>query len=440
MLRRLMPLLAFGVIGFFIVFTLLQTGSWRRIPESIGLGEKVGPTEEEKAHALPDLRIGKEGATPGLGKSGSKGDPVVGEGAFKEPNIPYDGPYAVGETKPPGSNYTKALVVPRMSRENVDWINAELGDLIEEGLLTKYVYVMDDRTAPLHPPINKGHEAMAYLSYIIDHYDKLADVNIFMHFHREAWHNNLLIPESPQMVRFLSPERVAREGYMNLRCHWDPGCPAWLHPGATVRDPEKSEEWIIAESWSELFPLDPVPTVLAQPCCAQFAVSKDRILSIPKQRYVSLRDWVLRTDMSDYTSGRVFEYTWQYIFTSSPLHCPSMSACYCDGYGYCFGNPEAFDKFFELNYLHNEYSEELRIWNEAAESIEEAKAKAKNHRLGGEEALYVPEPGRNTWLLAELRDLSTEMTRLKSEAWERGKDPRQRALESGREWHEGNGF
>ncbi|KAF2770005.1 hypothetical protein EJ03DRAFT_361628 [Teratosphaeria nubilosa] len=440
MLRRFVPAIVLAGISTLVLFTVFLSGSWRRIPQSFGLGEKVGPTEEEKANAWPDLRLSRPEGVASLYPNGRfKGDPEVGEGVFKEPKLESHSPYPVGQTKPAGSNYTRALIVPRLRGQKSEWISAELGDMIDEGLLTPYVYVMNDPHAQFHPPVNKGHEVMAYLTYIIDQYEDLRDVNIFMHFHREAWHNNLLFPESPLMVRYLNPERVAREGYMNLRCHWDPGCPAWVHPGATVRDPEKTEEWIIAESWSELFPLDPVPTVLAQPCCAQFAVSRERILAVPRQRYVSMRDWVVRTSLSDYVSGRVFEYIWQYIFTASPLHCPSMSACYCDGYGFCFGDPQAFDHWFELNYLHGEYAEELRVWQEAADAIE-AVRESRGGRFGGGEDLSIPEPGRGQWLRGEVGRLWEEMMRLRDEAQVRGRDPRQRAVESGRVWREGDGF
>lgn len=58
-------------------------------------------------------------------------------------------------------------------------------------------------------------EVMVYLSYIIENYDKLADVNIFMHAHRLAWHNNeLLDHDAVQVIARLSAERVQREGYV----------------------------------------------------------------------------------------------------------------------------------------------------------------------------------------------------------------------------------
>lgn len=375
LLRRLLPyLVAVSVFGTLLLFTTLQSSAWRHLPEVIGLGEKygAGPAEE-------DLYAADE--------------PQGGKVQFWEPKIDSTSPYPIGQTKPVGSNYTKCLVLPRLMAEDTTWVESELEDMLKEGSLTTAIYTVDDRHAKLHPPKNKGHEVMVYLSYIIDHYDdKLADVNIFMHSHRRAWHNNeLLDHDASQMIRYLSPERVAREGYMNLRCHWDPGCPAWLHPGNTVHNEDKQEEVLLAECWSQLFPYEPIPTVLSQPCCAQFAVSGDRIRELPKHRYVYMRDWLIRTELNDYLSGRVFEYVWQYIFTAAPIHCPSMSACYCDGYGMCFGDAQKFDKWFQLRYDMNELKEELRMWQEKADRIEEF---GKQGKMKEDAALEVPEFGK----------------------------------------------
>jgi hypothetical protein len=314
-------------------------------------------------------------------------------------------------------------------------VEEELGDMMESGILTTAVYTVNDRKAKLHPPANKGHEVMVYLSYIIDHYDTLADVSIFMHAHRFAWHNSdLLGTDAAKMVRYLSAERVTREGYMNLRCAWDPGCPAWLHPGTTKDNSDKPEEFVLAECWSELFPLDPVPEVLAQPCCAQFGVSRERIRATPKMRYIVMRDWLLRTDLDDYLSGRVFEHIWQYIFTAAPIYCPSMSACYCDGYGLCFGGAKPFDYYFELRYNLYELEDQLRLWQKKADEV--AELRAKNGRVEVE----VPEAGQDGELKSQIDRIRSEMDALWQAAFERGKDPRQRAMESSREWKHGDGY
>lgn len=412
-LRRLLPItVAVSFFGTLLLFTALQSSSWKHLPQAIGLGENYAAESAEDASA--------------------------GKVQFYEPKIDSTSPYPIGRTKPAGSNYTKCLVLPKLMAEDTSWVERELDDMFENGSLTAAIYTVDDPHAKLHPPENKGHEVMVYLSYIIDHYEKLADVNIFMHSHRHAWHNNeLLDHDAAKMIRYLSPERVARDGYMNLRCHWDPGCPAWLHPGNTIHDDNKQEEVLLAECWTQLFPYEPVPTILSQPCCAQFAVSGDRIRELPKQRFVYLRDWLIRTELDDYLSGRVFEYIWQYVFTAAPIHCPSMSACYCDGYGMCFGNAKKFDSWFQLKYDMNELKEELRVWQQQASRIEEF---WKQGKLAEDATVDVPEYGKDRELKERIQNMQTELDETRRKAMALGKDPKQRALESGRDWREGDGF
>lgn len=202
----------------------------------------------------------------------------------------------------PSYNYTKVLVMPKLKEEQTDWTPEET-----LGFRTA-IYHVDDPSAALRPPINKGNEVMVYLTYIIDHYEDLPDIIMFMHSHRFAWHNNnILNHDAYEIITRLSSERVIREGYMNLRCHWNPGCPDWIHPGG-FEDEGKPEQTVLANVWSELFPLAPVPPTLAQPCCGQFAVSRERVHSNPKAKYVFYRDWLLETSLGDYLSGRVWEY------------------------------------------------------------------------------------------------------------------------------------
>lgn len=256
-----------------------------------------------------------------------------------------------GSPYPPGTNYTKTIVVPKLKSEDISWMEEELSDI------PKAVYGVDDRHASLRPPKNKGHEAMVYLSYIIDHYDMLPDISIFTHAHRWAWHNNdLLDKDSALVIRSLNPERVVREGYMNLRCQWYPGCPAWLktHTPAEEKDQSKEEEVLVQEAWRELWPGEKMPDFLAQACCSQFAVSRERIVAQPKGEYERLRDWLLRTKLRDSMSGRIFEYVWQWIWKGESAYCPSAEECYCDGFGVCFENSGEFEQCLKMRYQQRE--------------------------------------------------------------------------------------
>ena len=235
-------------------------------------------------------------------------------------------PISEGSTR----RLSRALVVPRMKGDDVAWIAERLVGLD----LT--VYLANDASSQLHPPKNKGHEAAVYLTYIIDHYEELPDIIIFMHAHRHTHHNNdLLDHDAALMVKRLQAEKVLRNGYFNMRCRWKPGCPSWLSSEFRGEALKQQEQAVLSESWLELYPGYTIPATLAQACCAQFAVSSEQILSIPRSRFVFFRDWLMKTPLSNYFSGRIFEYTWQYLFTGKGIHCPTEHSCYCEGYGVC---------------------------------------------------------------------------------------------------------
>ena len=102
---------------------------------------------------------------------------------------------------------------------------------------------------------------------------------------------------------------------------------------------------MLAKGWSDFFPRDSISEALAEPCCAQFAISRDRIRSLPLAQYKFYRDWLLRATLSDYIRGRVWEYIWQFFFTGINVVCPKEHVCYCDGFGVCFGGKEVYDAY-----------------------------------------------------------------------------------------------
>jgi hypothetical protein len=332
-----------------------------------------------------------------------------------------------GTPKPPGYQYSKVMVVTRTKEEDTDWIAEQLPDW------NTAIYVADDPSAPLHPPKNKGHEVMIYLTYIVDHYDQLPDVAVFMHSHQNAWHNDALFNgDAAQVLRKLNLNRVIREGYMNTRCGYGPGCPAWMHPGAVEEDETKQEEIMLARAWGELFPDEPIPSVLAQPCCAQFALSRDRIRSIPRTRFVFWRDWLLSTDLSDYITGRIWEYLWQYIFTGQAVLCVEENVCLCDGYGFCFGSDEEYRHYQDLESERNDLQKEYEDWMWLADDEELAKGFDGLDEIANLEGVGD--------IHSQLQDKNLELSEILHNAMQRGKNPQYRAQEAGRPWKEGDGF
>jgi hypothetical protein len=240
-------------------------------------------------------------------------------------------------------NSSITLVVSSTSSENTRWIASNFPNL------TTAVYIVDrnDHDSPFKTPMNKGNEAMVYLTYIIDTYESLPEVAIFSHAHLRSKHTDELLGNSiVESLRRLRLPRVKRDGYFNLRCSWKPGgCPQYLN----LRDPSLSafegsaEAQTLRTAWSELLPdLKEVPEWVSQPYGGQFATTRDTIRTIPLQSWIQWREWLIHTDLADYHSGRVWEYTWQYVLTGRATFCPDMYQCYCEGYGICFGSNEAF--------------------------------------------------------------------------------------------------
>ena len=332
------------------------------------------------------------------------------QGAFPRPK------YQPGTPKPAGQNYSSTVVIASTSKENTMW----LAELANEPDLSTAVYVVDEPHASFTVPKNKGHEVMVYLTYIIDHYDKLGDITIFMHAHRVTWHNNdLMFSDAVEMIRRLSSPKVTRDGYMNMRCHLDPGCPDHIHPSvADDNDGNIPEAVVIGRAWLELFPnAEAPPTVLSQPCCAQFALSRERIQNLPLEQYIFFRRWLLDTDLDDRLSGRVWEYVWQYIFAGVEEFCPTESICYCDGYGICFGGEDKYQEWFAMRRKSRELAD-LKGSLGDDEKVTEQKASIQ----------------------VRLTELDLKMSTMKKDAFLRGEDPKNRALEAGREWKDGNGF
>ncbi|KAH8882809.1 hypothetical protein GQ53DRAFT_665258 [Thozetella sp. PMI_491] len=263
-------------------------------------------------------------------------------------------PAAVTIPPPPTAPYSKALVVARIQKEEVGWLNVTLpfkGHGDRDAMKTvaeewnTFVYTTDDITAEYHTPVNKGHEAMAYLTYIIEHYDKLPDIVVFLHSHRTSWHDNYFNMDTIEMLARLNLDRVAQRGFLNLRCIWEPGCPDHIHPGAKVEYSGTPEMAAFPQAWKELFPLEPPPPRLSAPCCAQFAVTAARVKMLPLTRYIAMRDWILTTDLADSISGRIFEYLYHYIWTGETVLCPEEHECYCLNYGICFASKHQYQQY-----------------------------------------------------------------------------------------------
>jgi hypothetical protein len=78
------------------------------------------------------------------------------------------------------------------------------------------------KSVDLQVPANKGHEAMAYLTFLIDNYDQIPESGaVFVHGSRWAWHNDHPEYDNAILLRDLNvTEALKGWGFHNLRCDW----------------------------------------------------------------------------------------------------------------------------------------------------------------------------------------------------------------------------
>ena len=114
-----------------------------------------------------------------------------------------------------------ALVVARVAADGeTSWLNK---------LAAVYhlcVYTVDapaDTTSShLQVPANRGHEAMAYLTFIIDNYSDIPAAGaVMVHGSRFAWHNDWPNYDNQALLGALNVSAaLSQYGYHNLKCDW----------------------------------------------------------------------------------------------------------------------------------------------------------------------------------------------------------------------------
>lgn len=208
---------------------------------------------------------------------------------------------------------TKHLVIASTTSSNLTWLYPSL----RQTHWTPHIYVTDDPDA-LTVPINKGNEAMVYLTYIIDNYNSLPDVMFFHHDHNQAWHQMF---SSIYELAHLNLDTVLRDGYLSPRCLSScenliilPGEIAPFEDLATA-----SREVQVSSVLNEFLEAEQVPGRIAAPCCAQFAVSREAVRRRSLETWKGLRQWLIDTPVHTKMAGRIMEWTWHLWFGMEPM-------------------------------------------------------------------------------------------------------------------------
>ena len=179
-------------------------------------------------------------------------------------------------------------IVVAKYHENVDWLNRFRG-------FDQIVYDKGDASAP-HPLPNIGREAHTYLHHIISHYDRLADITVFLqgdpHFHCANLDERICsLSASSDFVEF--GDSILVEDHTGQPIH--PGLP-------------------LAETYQSLFDAES-PEYFVCHAAACFAVSAKRIRQRPRSFYEKMLGLVLEDERGPYWAERL----WQFVFAGPAI-------------------------------------------------------------------------------------------------------------------------
>lgn len=278
-----------------------------------------------------------------------------------------------------GDSAKPALVVARVQADDQSWLSPL------ESAYHLCVYTADapadKKRTSLQVPANRGHESMAYLTFIIDNYETIPKAGVvFVHGSRKAWHNDAKDWDNAPLLLALAPNipsALQQHGYHNLRCDWsvstcDPEAKAQgsmevsmqarLVPWDTRAVSDAALPAGLASLFGEAGKLGRTDALRSQ-CCAQFVVARKNIWQHSREEYVAIRQWLLdgtgapgtgnkdAAPLDDKVAGRILSYVWHILFikqdvsrgdgdglalgTLNKLACPSAEECYCRLYGRC---------------------------------------------------------------------------------------------------------
>ena len=185
--------------------------------------------------------------------------------------------------------YTDVTIVVSSKSEDTTWVNDNLN------MYEISIYTPNNPSARHTTDYDKGFEVCMYLTYIINNYDKLSNHTVFLHGHRSSWHSRDITTIIPRLD-WLNIE------YANLNVNY-------FQRHSISRDPYTYRFY--KEVYEPVFGI--IPPYINSYCCAQFAVSRTRIRSVPLSSYIALDQWLRHTNMPCTQSGRAFEYVWSHI-------------------------------------------------------------------------------------------------------------------------------
>lgn len=197
------------------------------------------------------------------------------------------------------------LIVTSHYKENLDW-------LVNQNIYDYKIYTKNRAGCMAYPQdklydcINKGFDASSYLTYLVDNYGKYPQYVAFVHGHAYSQHQTDHILNLIKRAKFIDYESLNRRDWRNIFNNKSEG-------------PDINNWNWVKKYYNELNFSQPKPKCLEFTAAAQFVISRNLLMNNSYQDYLNMLNWLIRTDVEDLITSRVFEHLWHYIFTHKEI-------------------------------------------------------------------------------------------------------------------------
>ncbi|KAI1529584.1 repeatmulti-domain protein [Pyrenophora tritici-repentis] len=211
------------------------------------------------------------------------------------------------------------IIKSRLENEDLSWMD-RLPRNWQRTVLT-----IDNDFAKLHEGakrVDRGRVADVYLRWIIENYNKLPEVIVFLPPENQP-------RTSGQHIRSEIPKLRARSiqssGFAPLKCPEVEMCEKLVHPFRSPPYEIRTLDEPMGNVWKQIFGDAKMGGEdLAASPSAEFAVSKAQVQKRSVDEYLKAWTWLNRTPMDDDSAGLVLEYLWPFLFGRDALFCPDF--------------------------------------------------------------------------------------------------------------------
>jgi len=165
-------------------------------------------------------------------------------------------------------------VVAAVCREDVRWLHEAFPDHL---VVCSKRPCTPEGDASCSLDDNSGHESSSYAKYIVSRYDRLPDSVAFVHGHENSWHQFKAVP----LKTLIKHANVTEMGFVSLNNQF-----------SRVVDQDIP---LMEAIWDALLKpylgAFPCRAGIVSPACAQFVVSRSRIMALPRQAYQGILEF-----------------------------------------------------------------------------------------------------------------------------------------------------